>query len=327
MTFPSTSTSTRQLVNPISYWSKRVLYADRGIIVLNKPSGLICQTENDDNAYSPDSTRTSFSECLDSKLSSNLTPQAYHPTGLRQNFSLSCNPYPVHRLDKVFFTNSCSYRSTVTVLKGTTGTLLLAKTLQSAQSISQQLQQRTVEKFYLALVRGGDKSFPVKSGVINVPLQYHNGTASLARKGKSSLTEWEVLASSPVAPLTLLRFKLMTGNKHQLRVHAAQSLLAPILGDHVYSKTAQSPVITTLTQVPEDRMYLHAHEVSFFKYRPSGPHKRFRLSIRAPLPHDFSRICADMKMNVNSSDSRGGILVNGVHADEGQDVINYCTKE
>ncbi|KAM6492004.1 Pseudouridine synthase [Amanita muscaria] len=313
MTFPSTSTSTRQLVNPISYWSKRVLYADRGIIVLNKPSGLICQTENDDNAYSPDSTRTSFSECLDS---------------LRQIFSLSCNPYPVHRLDK-----------------GTTGTLLLAKTLQSAQSISQQLQQRTVEKFYLALVRGGDKSFPVKSGVINVPLQYHNGTASLARKGKSSLTEWEVLASSvrvsysvpcwclphvhaqPVAPLTLLRFKLMTGNKHQLRVHAAQSLLAPILGDHVYSKTAQSPVITTLTQVPEDRMYLHAHEVSFFKYRPSGPHKRFRLSIRAPLPHDFSTICADMKMNVNSSDSRGGILVNGVHADEGQDVINYCTKE
>jgi len=177
------------------------------------------------------------------------------------------------------------------------------------------------------LVRGGDKSFPVKSGVINVPLQYHNGTASLARKGKSSLTEWEVVASSPVAPLTLLRLKLMTGNKHQLRVHAAQSLLAPILGDHVYSKTAQSPVITTLTQVPEDRMYLHAHEVSFFKYRPSGPHKRFRLSIRAPLPHDFSRICADMKMNVNSSDSRGGILVNGVHADEGQDVINYCTKE
>jgi len=217
----------------------------------------------------------------------------------------------------------------VTVLKGTTGTLLLAKTLRSAQSLSQQFQQRTVEKFYLALVRGGDKSFPVKSGVINVPLQHHNGTASLARKGKSSVTEWEVLASSPVAPLTLIRFKLMTGHKHQLRAHSAQCLLAPVLGDHVYSKTTESHVITTLTQVPEDRVYLHAHEVSLFKYRPSGPHKRFRLSIRAPLPHDFLKICRDIKINVDACDSRGGILINGksVHADEGLDVDSYRTNE
>ena len=26
-------------------WSKQILYVDRGIVVLNKPSGLICQTE------------------------------------------------------------------------------------------------------------------------------------------------------------------------------------------------------------------------------------------------------------------------------------------
>ena len=39
---------------------------------------------------------------------------------------------------------------------------------------------------------------------------------------------------------------------------------APILGDDLYSNTEPSKDIIALTPIPENRMYLHAHEISFF---------------------------------------------------------------
>ena len=125
-------------------------------------------------------------------------PSNRHILGIQNKLSLKSTPYPVHRLDKVNSYLVPLINELKTVFKGTTGTLLLATTLQSAQSLSQQFQQGTVEKIYLALVRGGDKSFPVKSGIIKAPLQYHDGRVSLesSRRGKTSLTQWEVVASS-----------------------------------------------------------------------------------------------------------------------------------
>jgi len=271
-----------------SNWSRHILYVDRGVIVLNKPSGLICQTDPTGDTLQNASTQTKFKECLDS---------------IQTKLSLSSTPYPVHRLDK-----------------GTTGTLLLATTLQSAQGLSQQFQQGTIEKIYLALVRGGDKSFPVKSGVIKTPLKYHDGRVSLesSRRGKPSLTEWSVIASSPIAPLSLLRLRLLTGHKHQLRVHMSQCLKAPILGDDHYSNTGPSKDIIDSTEIPPNRMYLHAHETSFFKYRASGPHKRFRLGVCAPVPSDFLKICADMQINVTSLCVKGGLFVDGEPVEDGK---------
>jgi hypothetical protein len=98
----------------------------------------------------------------------------------------------------------------------------------------------------------------------------------------------------------------------------AQCLRAPILGDQVYSKSVQSNTISSLTQVPEDRMYLHAYEMSFFKYRASGPQKRFRLGIRAPIPQDLLRICADAQIKTDSLDAQGGILVDKNVVQDGQ---------
>lgn len=125
-------------------------------------------------------------------------PFNHHILVIQNKLSLKSTPYPVHRLDKVNPYLIALINKLETVFKGTTGTLLLATTLQSAQSLSQQFQQGTVEKIYLALVRGGDKSFPVKSGIIKAPLQYHDGRVSLesSRRGKTSVTKWEVVASS-----------------------------------------------------------------------------------------------------------------------------------
>jgi len=89
----------------------------------------------------------------------------------------------------------------------------------------------------------------------------------------------------------------------------SQCLKAPILGDDLYSNTEPSKDIIASTPIPENRMYLHAHEMSFFKYRAAGPHKRFRLGVCAPLPRDFLKICADTRINVDSLRVQGGLFV------------------
>lgn len=69
-----------------------------------------------------------------------------------------------------------------------------------ARELSLQFQQRTVEKTYLALVRGGNTSFTSTRGQIRTPIQYTDGRASLdlSGLGTPSVTDWD-LVGSPVS--------------------------------------------------------------------------------------------------------------------------------
>lgn len=60
----------------------------------------------------------------------------------------------------------------------------------------------------------------------------------------------------------------------------------------------------------------------FQRYRKSGPRKRFRLTVRAPLPKDFLKICSDTGIEVDPEEAEGGVFVNGVllKEDERQDL-------
>jgi len=137
------------------------------------------------------------------------------------------------------------------------------------------------------------------SGRIEDPIAYSEGYGHISRTGKKAVTEWELVGSSvcalflklskislpigqPNVPLSLLRLKLLTGNKHQLRIHLAERLggwfvhflesfrphtifiIAPILGDSAYSTRELNISLVEATMVPNNRIFLHASEVSFF---------------------------------------------------------------
>jgi hypothetical protein len=120
------------------------------------------------------------------------------------------------------------------------------------------------------------------------------------------------------APVSLVRLKLLTGLKHQLRVHMAHVLRAPIVGDTLHSHSKLVKAVHTATAVPDDRLFLHASHLSFFRYKKSGSSKRFRLGITAPLPKDFLKACSELMIPLDWEDTQGGLFVDGVRVQEGE---------
>ncbi|KAJ7139581.1 pseudouridine synthase [Mycena epipterygia] len=274
----------QKLAKNVFRWSDRVLYVDRSVIVLNKPPGLITQLD-------PTTTNTdggNLAKLLDD---------------LKQGLELPNPPFRIHRLDKT-----------------TTGCFVLARSKDVSRELSTQLRARTVDKTYLALVRGGSQSFFQKTGQIRTPLRYPDGRATIVTEGelqaldpegpqpKESKTDWEVVASSPHLPLTLLRLKLLTGHKHQLRAHLAQVLKTPILGDTVHSQSKPAEEIRDAFDLPFDRTFLHGSQISFFRYRPVGAKKRFKIRMFAPLPPDFVQICSEAGIPIGEHERLGGLF-------------------
>ncbi|KAJ7071395.1 pseudouridine synthase [Mycena amicta] len=273
-------------------WSELILYVDRAVIILNKPPGLITQ-------HAPGNDFSRFLKDLQHRL------------------QLPNTPFRVHRLDKARFSFSF---------------VQLLRSGASANDLSTQLKQRTVEKTYLALVRGGRQSFGDQtSGEIRAPLHYQDGRASIAKgpqhEYKESVTRWELVASSPHLPLSLLRLNLLTGHKHQLRAHLAGVLKAPILGDALHSQKPPTDeirhaLLRLRPQPEDDRIFLHASQLSFFRYRRSGPDRRFRLRIVAPIPNDFDQLCKEARIPLGDLEKKGGLFMRSKEDHEYEEVSN-----
>jgi len=128
---------------------------------------------------------------------------------------------------------------------GTSGLIVVAKTKSSYLTLQEQFVKRTVKKRYIAIVDGivdqprGRITIPLTYDPLNRPRQKVD-----YKKGKSAVTEFEVLASQNGR--TLVALYPHTGRTHQLRMHCAHSdgLGCPIVGDELYGRKA-------------DRLYLH----------------------------------------------------------------------
>jgi tRNA pseudouridine32 synthase / 23S rRNA pseudouridine746 synthase len=126
-------------------------------------------------------------------------------------------PLPVHRLDR-----------------DTSGCLLLARNPKAHKRFSQAFEAGLVRKRYLAILEGAPEA---ESGTIDLPLSKVSTREEGWRmvgdpKGKPSVTRWEVVERRDNR--TLVAFFPETGRTHQIRVHAAEGLGLPILGDPVY---------------------------------------------------------------------------------------------
>jgi 23S rRNA pseudouridine1911/1915/1917 synthase len=122
--------------------------------------------------------------------------------------------------------------------KDTSGLLMVAKTLQAHNSLVEQLQERSIHREYLALVKG----WMTAGGTVDEPIGRHpvdrKRNAVVRRGGKEAITHYRL--EQRFKRHTLIRVKLETGRTHQIRVHMSH-INYPLVGDQVYGGRFQMP--------------------------------------------------------------------------------------
>jgi tRNA pseudouridine65 synthase len=158
--------------------------------------------------------------------------------------------FPVHRLDRA-----------------ASGVLVFALSGQVARKLQESLSAADARKEYLALVRGETAD----RGRSDRPLTGPRGVR------KPACTEYERLAT--MSRCSLLRVRIRSGRRHQIRRHLAH-LHHQLIGDTTYGKGKINRFFRENYGLP--RLFLHAAFLSIA--HPSG---RERLTVRAPLPADL----------------------------------------
>ena len=183
--------------------------------------------------------------------------------------------FTVHRLDR-----------------DTSGIVVFAKNEETHKHLSLQFENRETDKIYYGLVLGTPAQ---SSGVINEPISEHpskKGYMSVYKKGKESITEYEVEQSFRL--YSWMRFRILTGRTHQIRVHM-KHLGHPVVCDPLYGDG--KPVFISslkskfnLSQKEEEerpllnRLALHSAKLRF------KTEDGTELIVEAPLPKDLKAI-------------------------------------
>lgn len=193
--------------------------------------------------------------------------------------------FTVHRLDK-----------------DTSGIVVFAKTEQSHKELSQLFEARETIKIYNGLVLGSPFE---KSGMINEPIAEHpskKGMMTVYKKGKESITEYEVLENFKL--YSWMRFRIFTGRTHQIRVHM-KHFGHPIVCDELYgdgkpvyissikrkafnlskNEEAERPILS--------RLALHSSQLKFQLFNKD-------YSLEAPLPKDLKALLNQLNKTLSS---------------------------
>lgn len=164
----------------------------------------------------------------------------------------------------------------------TSGILLVARKPAALRTLHALMREGQVEKRYLALVKG---KWELGSKRIDVPLRTDvrvggERTVKAHASGKEAASLFK-----PVQffgrKASLVEVELETGRTHQIRVHAAHAGY-PLAGDEKYGDAEFNQSLKALGL---DRMFLHAHQVSF-----TWPDTGVEFSVNAPLPAELKAV-------------------------------------
>ena len=183
--------------------------------------------------------------------------------------------FPIHRLDRP-----------------TSGVLLFALNSEIANLMCQQFEQKTVQKSYLAIVRG----YLQGEGRIDYPLKFQldkiaDKFAQEDKAPQEAVTDYEGLniVEMPYAVgryqttrYSLVKLIPQTGRKHQLRRHM-KHVFHPILGDTQYGDLHQNRALTEYSDC--QRLFLHADTLIF-----EHPIHFTKIEIKAGLDEQWKHV-------------------------------------
>ncbi|RXK00379.1 RluA family pseudouridine synthase [Arcobacter sp. CECT 8986] len=215
----------------------KVIYEDEHILVVNKPYNLTVH----DAPSVKDATLVDWLKLKNISLST-ISGEERH--GI------------VHRLDK-----------------GTSGVMVVAKTNEAHVKLSKQLEDKSMGRYYLAII-----DLPLKENtIIEKPIARNPNNRlkmAIVENGKYAKSAFSKIALSKNEKYELIAAKLFTGRTHQIRVHIS-SINRHILGDNLYGFKGELNKI--------NRFYLHAY--SLYLYHPITNEK---MNFKADIPQDMN---------------------------------------
>ena len=146
----------------------------------------------------------------------------------------------------------------------TSGLLVVAKNQKAAQNLSNQFQNKTAYKEYLALLHGtvAEKSGTIDNYVAKGRVFDDSTKIPTGVQAQRAVTEYKVLGEAS-GLLTWILFKPKTGRTHQLRLHSAYSLNAPIVGDDLYGITRDKLDDVFGSVLTTKKLFLFAYKITF----------------------------------------------------------------
>ena len=171
--------------------------------------------------------------------------------------------------------------------KDTSGLIVVAKTDEIHEALSEQFRERQVYKSYVALVHGSPDQ---NTGIIEAPIgrnKHNRLRMKVASHGRSALSLWKV--RKRYEKFTLIDVEIKTGRTHQIRVHTAY-INHPVVGDEIYNEGRDKTVADTDIRnaiKSLGRFFLHAERLSF-----THPKTGERLEFKQDLPDELTGFLA-----------------------------------
>jgi len=174
-----------------------VLFEDEHLVVLDKPAGMLTHGHEREEGTS-------------------LADVAVQRFGRLPMLMGEERPGVVHRLDRE-----------------TSGAIVLARTPTAMERLREAFRGRSVRKEYLALVHGSSREDAFVVDAPLGPMEGHRDRQVIRHddQGKAARTEFEV--RERFGRHSLVACRLITGRRHQIRVHLLEAGL-PLVGDKLY---------------------------------------------------------------------------------------------
>ena len=238
------------LKNSLEDKEVEIIYEDDYILVLNKP----CNLTVHDAPSVKDATLVDWLKLKNISLST-ISGEERH--GI------------VHRLDK-----------------GTSGVMVIAKTNEAHLNLSKQLEDKSMGRYYLAILDLALK----ENMIIEKPIGRNPNNRlkmSIEEKGRYAKSAFSKIALSDNEKFELIACKLYTGRTHQIRVHLS-SINRHILGDNLYGFKGELNKI--------NRFLLHAYYLYL-----THPVTNKQMCFKANLPEDIKNFLNTnfQKENIN----------------------------
>ncbi len=215
----------------------KIIYEDESFIAVDKPEGLLSVESDKDT------------ECAYGYLLKSM-----------QQSGKNARPFVLHRIDKE-----------------TSGALVFTKDIKLHSMLRMHWNDLVQTREYFAVVEG---ILPEKSGTVVSYLKenVNNLVYSTADPtGQKAITHYEVVKENEKNGYSLLKVRIDTGRKNQIRVHLQEKGF-PIVGDDKYGKKGDGSWVKN----PLGRLGLHASKLELIH-----PKTREVLSFNAAVPSSF----------------------------------------